>query len=68
MHIILASGGTFQVEVFCLYRAVARVIPDAWDRRRNEFQRWAPGRGGGKAPLHLFSPARKKACVEAGHF
>ncbi|MCP4447983.1 MAG: hypothetical protein GY811_22005 [Myxococcales bacterium] len=68
MHTMLASGGTLQVEIFALLKAVRDVIPDAWGTWRDRCSAWRTGRRGRKPPAFLFSVARKKATCKASHF
>ena len=68
MHTMLASGGTLQVEIYALLRAVKDVIPDAWGTWRERMAAWRTGRRGRAPPLYLLSLSWKKATSKASHF
>ena len=69
MHVILASGGTAQVEVYALMNNIPMERGGcAWRKLREHFSGWRSGRGGGKAPAYLLSPARKAATLKVCHY
>eukprot|EP00959_Pyramimonas_sp_CCMP1952_P265470 5550972-Pyramimonas_sp.AAC.1 len=65
---MLASGGTLQVEISALLKAMRDVTPDARGTRRGRCSARRTGRRGGKPPAFLFSVARKEAACKASHF
>ena len=68
VHTLFASGGTVQVEIFCIYHAVKLWVPDVWQRWQDGFKTWSTGRGGSAAPWYIFSKARGEATLSHKHF
>ena len=69
MHVLFASGGTTQVEIYALLRAVKQHRKGfTWKDLRSSIAPWRAGRGGAKVPLHILSDARESATKDAEHF